>query len=513
MRTIGAIVLVLLALAAAGVASAHPFGDRYLGHLVRLSVSDGAARLDYRLELPTNYVVREMAARERASDQPDPGGYVPEKLDELESGLVMLVDGVSVPMRRVPADEPTGLGNARFFIFDLTLEATLDPGPHTIVVTNGNHPETEAWHAGEVLVADDLVVDACNLFDLDPGQIRTENGVRWVLGDRGREVSVTVHPGGSGLAGALAWVAGGTGGMRPAAEAVEVDPMITLVQGELTPWLMFVALGASVFFGAAHALSPGHGKTLVAGYLVGTRGTIRHAILLGVVVTLSHTVSVFVLGLVTLQLTDTFAPESIFPWLELVSGLLVLGVGVALMRQRTRALRAPPAPSPVGRIDVGPAGPSEPLRRPAHAHDHGHTHDHGHAHGHDHGGGRWKHAVAHLFDLDHDHGVSQATDLRSLVSLGVSGGIVPCPTALVVLLTAVSLHRVAFGLVMVTAFSVGLGAVLIGIAIAVVLLGDRLDRLGSGTRLGRLLPVLSAVVVTALGLGILARSVEALLAA
>lgn len=253
----------------------------------------------------------------------------------------------------------------------------------------------------------------------------------------------------------------------------------SLVSHELTPGFVLVSLALALFWGAAHALSPGHGKAIVAGYLVGTRGTARHAVLLGVIVTVTHTIGVFALGLVTLALSEFIVPEQLYPWLNLVAALLVLGVGVGIFRLRlTEWLRA-----------------RAHTRAHARGDEHDHHHDH-HHHGHSH---------------DHDHHHPQAgKGLRGLVGIGISGGIVPCPTALVVLLAAISLHRVGYGLVLILAFSVGLAASVTGIGLVAVLARRTFSRVSFEGRLVRVLPAASAAVVLALGLAMTARAVPSL---
>jgi nickel/cobalt transporter (NicO) family protein len=215
---------------------------------------------------------------------------------------------------------------------------------------------------------------------------------------------------------------------------------------ELGLWVILASLGAALFWGMAHALSPGHGKTIVTAYLVGQRGTARHATLLGLIVTATHTVGVFALGLVTLVLSRFIVPDELYPWLNLVAGVLVVAIGISVLRARWR-------------------------HRRHHAHHHHHHHH-------------------------HDHDLSR----RSLVAVGISGGLLPCPSALVVLLAAISLHRVVFGMLLVVAFSLGLALTITGIGLVAVL-GRRLfRRLSFEGRLVSLLPAASAVVILAAGI-------------
>ena len=232
-----------------------------------------------------------------------------------------------------------------------------------------------------------------------------------------------------------------------------------------------------MFWGAAHALTPGHGKAIVTAYLVGTRGRPRDALLLGGIVTVTHTIGVFALGFVTLGLSELIVPEDLYPWLNLVSAVLVVLVGIAVFRQRILAALAP-----AGR----------------HRHD-GHTQHHHHGHHHHHEGmTEEEHARAHL--------PQEGSGARGLIAVGVSGGLIPCPTALVVLLAAISLHRVAFGLVLIVAFSVGLAAVISGIGLLAIGARQTFSRMSFDGPLVRALPTVSALVILVVGVAMTVRA-------
>ena len=266
---------------------------------------------------------------------------------------------------------------------------------------------------------------------------------------------------------------------------------------------ILVALGVSFFAGAAHALTPGHGKALVAAYLVGSGGTVRDAVFLGSVVTITHTAAVFVLGVMTLYATQHFLMETIYAWLSVVSGLLIVGIGVWLLNSRWRAFRNPNAAHDHGHSH-GPFGGH--THSHSHSEDHhpadGHAHDHGHEHQHsrerDDGHG-------HTHGHTHSHGHSHPPDAgrKSLLSLGISGGLIPCPEALAVLLISFTLNRLLFGLIILLAFSLGLAAILIAIGVGMVLAGPALKKFSNDGPLVRALPVGSAAVVTLLGVAIL----------
>jgi len=224
-----------------------------------------------------------------------------------------------------------------------------------------------------------------------------------------------------------------------------------IARGDLGVGVVFVSLLVAMFWGAAHALTPGHGKAIVAGYLVGTRGKPRHAVLLGLIVTATHTAGVFALGLVTLLLSRFIVPERLYPWLTLASGVLVVAVGASVLAGRARRARAQ------------------------------HHHHHGHPHGHEHGRG-------------------------GLLGVGVSAGLLPCPSALVVLLSAIALHRVGFGLALIVAFSLGLAATVTAIGLLAVLTRRAFGRLSLDGRLVRALPAASAFLILAVGVGITVRA-------
>jgi nickel/cobalt transporter (NicO) family protein len=226
----------------------------------------------------------------------------------------------------------------------------------------------------------------------------------------------------------------------------------SLISRDLGAGAILVALLLAAFWGAAHALTPGHGKAIVAGYLVGTRGRPRDAVALGLIVTVTHTIGVFGLGIVTLALSAFVVPEQLYPWLTLSSGLLVVGVGTSVLWRRLRH-----------------------RRQHAHGHHHHHDHDHNHEHGYGRGG---------------------------LLGVGIAAGLLPCPSALVVLLSAIALHRVGLGLVLILAFSAGLAATITTIGLIAVLARRAFSRLSLDGRFIRALPAASALAIVVVGVGI-----------
>jgi len=231
--------------------------------------------------------------------------------------------------------------------------------------------------------------------------------------------------------------------------------------------VMLIGLAVAFAFGALHAKSPGHGKTIVAAYLVGSRGTMKQAAFLGGMVTLTHTISVFLLGLVTLVFAKYLAPEKLVTWLGVASGISIILIGASLFYKRLRTLRQ--------------------AKAHAHAHHHHHPHTHDHHHDHDH---------------SHSHVPQGDVSLRSLIALGASGGMVPCPSALVLLLISISLGHVGLGLLLLISFSLGLAGVLMAIGMLVIYAKQWLpDPVKTSQHpMFRLIPVLSAFVIVCVGL-------------
>ncbi|GAB4378780.1 MAG: high frequency lysogenization protein HflD [Calditrichia bacterium] len=252
---------------------------------------------------------------------------------------------------------------------------------------------------------------------------------------------------------------------------------------ELGPGLVAAVLMVAFVLGAIHALGPGHGKSLMAAYLVGARGRIRDALVLGVSITLSHVVSVVVLAFVALALSNYFWPERANVWLSIASGALILGIGVYLLISRWRGMRR---------------GKESGLTTHGGAHAESGRQDEQHSEGHS------PHAGA-----EYHHHFDTRLSLWGNIMLGISGGMVPCPKALVILLLAISLQRITLGLLIVLSFSLGLAVVLIAVGIIMVkgshLLEGRWD-----VQRWAFLPVLGAVVIISLGGFLLIRSLSVL---
>ena len=335
------------------------------------------------------------------------------------------------------------------------------------------------------------------------------------------------------------------------------DRIKELINQPLTLQLAIIALVVSFVLGGLHALTPGHGKAIVAAYLVGSKGRVIDAVFLGLVVTFTHTFSVVALGIVML-VAQGFAPDDIVPWLSMFSGILIVGIGAWLLARNMKQYYSGGAHSHAHGHDHSHADDHDHGHDDEHGHDHDHPHGHDDEHGHDHDHSHdhshddnhdhdhphaddHDHSHDHSHDDNHDHDhphaddhdhshdhshdddhghdhshddglthshggrththamPSERTGFWGLLSLGISGGIVPCVDALIGLLFAISLGKLAWGLIILCAFSLGLAAVLVAIGILMVMAKPVIERFtGEGVWLQRL-PMISAAVVILLG--------------
>ncbi|MFI6602110.1 nickel/cobalt transporter [Nonomuraea sp. NPDC050536] len=284
-------------------------------------------------------------------------------------------------------------------------------------------------------------------------------------------------------------VSGGIGIGGPIGDALAaLDRTFTAMVGadSLTLPLGLLAVGLAVLLGAGHALIPGHGKTIMAAYLAGRRGRPRDALVVGATVTATHTVGVLVIGLLLSAFT-ALAGESVLGWLGVASGVLITVIGIRLLL----------------------------TSRPESPYSHDHDHDHGHDRDHEHGDGdgrghRPGHGHGHGGDgRGHAHGGDGGRGKRlGLVGMGVASGLVPSPSALIVLLGAIALGRTWFGVALVTAYGFGMAATLTVTGLLLVKVVDRLERSRRRvfTRLSRLAPLGTATMVVLLGAGLAIRS-------
>lgn len=435
------VLVALLALVAPASALAHPLGNFTINRYSGVELSGDRVYVHYVLDLAEIPTIQEGARVRR-----------PGFAHEVARRLRLTLDGRRIALRVLDSSAVTRPGAAGLETLRFEAVYAADGSGRRLELADGNFATRRGWREIVVAARDGARIESSTA----SAESRSEALTAYPK-DLLREpldvtrATVTFRPGTS---------AGEPPKLGETGPAVrQSSGFESLVSHELSAGFVLVSLLLALFWGAAHAFSPGHGKAIVAGYLVGTRGTSRHALALGGIVTVTHTVGVFALGLVTLALSEFFLPEQLYPWLNFVSGLLVVGVGLGIARSRLREWR----------------------HTRAHAHDHHHHHDH-----------------------DHQQGG------RSLLGVGISGGIVPCPTALVVLLAAISLHRVGYGLILIVAFSLGLAASVTGIGMLAVTAKRAFSRMSLDGPLVRALPAISALVVCGLGLAMTLRALPQL---
>jgi nickel/cobalt transporter (NicO) family protein len=417
--------LIAAVLAAPTTAQAHPLGNFSVNHVTTVRISEDEVRLRYLLdqaEIPT--------VQERGLSTEE---LLQRKRDEVLEGLELSVEGSRVPLEldgRGRVSFPEGSGGLKTSRFEFRLSAPLD-SPRSVHLRDDTFEDRVGWRAIVAAPGEGTAVRT----DVPSGD--PTNGLRRYPDDLlsgpldRRDAGFSVKPGDGTLT-------------APRAEGGEYTTSDDSTEGGFERLFERAAAGESVLvllllaafgWGALHALSPGHGKAMVAAYLVGTRGRPRHAVALGATVTVTHTIGVFALGLVTLALSQYVLPENLYPWLNLASGLLVIVIGAAVLRSRVR-----------------------------HAHHH------------------------------HHHDVTP----RGLLGMGAAAGLIPCPSALVVLLAAVSQHEVGLGMLLIVAFSLGLAGTLTALGLAVVYARRLVPRLRL-PRLAAALPAASALLIVGVG--------------
>jgi nickel/cobalt transporter (NicO) family protein len=484
----------------APAAMAHPLGNFSINHLSKVKVSQDRVDVLYILdaaEIPT------IEERDKSRSE-----VIRSKQDEVRENLALEVDGRPVPLRPLEPklsfpDGQAGLATTRFV---QPLRAGVS-GADRVEVRDGTFPDRVGWKAIVAVPGEGTAVrttapsgdpthglrrypeDLLNSpLDRRSAAFTVEPGDGTLVAPRGEgEKTVTTRDGsGQGFAGLFDDAASGQG-------------------------VLFLLLLAAFGWGALHALSPGHGKAMVAAYLIGTRGTPRHAAFLGVTVTITHTLGVFALGLITLLLSQYILPEDLYPWLNIASGLLVVAIGAGVLRARIRWVRARRAALAAGASpQPEDHGPSAEAATHTHRHgDHGHHHHgllgrlvpHHHHHTHEH---------HHAPSAGHKHPPElpeHTVTRRSLIGMGAAAGLIPCPSALVVLLGAIAQHEVALGLLLIVAFSIGLAGTLTALGLVVVYARRVLPRVRLDGRLATVLPAMSALAIVVVGCVLTAQAV------
>ena len=506
--------------------AAHPMGNFSISHYSEIRIGRDTVELRYIVdmaEIPTFQEIQETGVVPQPAD-PSVGAFLTRKSDILRGGLTLEVNGRRLALTAASKEIifPSGAGGLPTMKFAILYKGKLignsKGGQFTLNYRDANFAGRAGWKEVIAVAEPGVRIVSSSVPEVDRSSQLSDYPTD-LLNSPPQDLEARVAFTSAGVVGPVALIRAAplgvekTGTVRPITQTEtknaqrqrltqhdetktesptrdlnqavtnatvqlqanrQATPRSTFTELMATKQLglgiILVALAVAAGLGAFHALEPGHGKTLVAAYLVGARGTMRHALLLGLIVTGAHTAGVYLLGGITLYASQYIVPDQLYPWLGLVSGVMITVLGLVLFIRRYLG--------------------KDTLTSEHHHHDHaGHAHGPGHHRHHHHHG----HA--------HDHGaLNRQVSLRELLTLGISGGIVPCPAALVVLLSAVSMQRIGFGLLLIVAFSIGLAAVLISIGILMVYARQFMARFQVNGRLvSRWLPLTSSAFILLFG--------------
>ena len=518
---------------------AHPMGNFSINHYSKVKIGPQSVEIRYLIdmaEIPTFQEIRQFDITPVAYGL-SASSYLDRQEQLLPQGLTLEIDGQAVQLEAVSrqltfADGAGGLPTMKIgFVFRGKLEAA--SGVHKLSYFDNNFPGRAGWKEVVVLGegvtilnssapatdrSQELTNYSIDVLNSPPQQLSAVASFRSSFTEPGESDSAGTYsgrmllhqanpsrsavairrPSRSSAVTALPELSDPQSSSNVAAATAELTPLraeqntprsrfteLISTQGKLSFLVLLSAALIAAGLGALHALEPGHGKTIVAAYLVGSRGTARHAVLLGVVVTAAHTAGVYLLGAVTLYASRYIVPEQLYPWLGAISGLSVAGLGIFIFLRHWTGETGKHSHVPGEQhshwllsvfkrvVPVMAANPANRTAIPAEAKP-----------------------------------IERALSLRELCMLGITGGIVPCPAALVVLLSAFSLHRIGFGLFLITAFSLGLAAVLVTVGLTIVYAKRVISsRVRADTPALRYLPFLSSAFMVVLGVAITASAV------
>ena len=425
-----------------GPASAHPLGNFTISHYAGLELRTDGLSIDYVLDLAEipAFQLRDVIAADPRAACATIAGQLTVTLDGAPLGLATQMGRASYPPGQA------GLDTLRLecsFGAPWTVDATT---AHAVTFADGSYPDRIGWR--EITArAEGLAMETSLPATSASARLTAYPQGAYTSSLEARSGVIRVLPTGT-AAGPIPSV------ISPARQGG--DPVSALFGGvDIGSLPLLLAVAIATALGAVHAATPGHGKTIMAAYLIGTRRSLRDAISLGLVVAVAHTTGVLILALVVLGSTQVFPAERAYPILSALSAIVVVALGLGMLRR-------------------------ELAHRAAHDHARGHSH-------------------------------APQVGTTSLVALGLAGGLVPSASALVLLLGALAAHRPALGVLLVGAFGIGMAVTLVAAGIALVAAGRALVRVPVASRLAAFAPLLAAVAVLTVGLGLTAQSLAALL--
>ncbi|MBC7876402.1 MAG: high-affinity nickel-transporter [Anaerolineales bacterium] len=529
-RTSVVILTLLISFIFVPAALAHPLGNFTINQYVGLNVSRDKVLVDYVVDMAEISAFQEIAIfdanKNGLADSSEASGYHVDKCISLQSDLNLFLNNqpAVLTLASSSVEFPIGVGGLSTLRLNCNFEASIISKNEIASISFNNNAFTDRLGWNEIVVIADHIslqgdfatTSLSNRLTDYPQDLLTSPLDQ-------REVGFEITSAGISIQNQSLTVAEQT--ESPLADRNDAFTRLILLEEINTSTLLF-ALAISFVWGAMHAMTPGHGKTIVGAYLVGSRGTPRHALYLGLTTTITHTAGVFALGMITLFASQFIVPEKLYPWMNFLSGLFVMGIGVKLLTTRYKTADLGAWFHKLKPTLITPSRLHSPVLQQTHIkgithqhryvlnaeHSYYQSHSHGHVHSHDD-----SHHPHHDHADSHDHGVGDHSHMppgaddtpvtwRSLLALGISGGLIPCPSALVVLLGAIALNRIGFGLILVFAFSLGLAGALTTIGLMFIYAGRVFERFPSQGKLIHILPVLSALFISLVGLAITLRA-------
>ncbi|HWL65075.1 MAG TPA: hypothetical protein VNP73_03790, partial [Actinomycetota bacterium] len=434
-----------------GFAHAHPLGNFSVNRFSGLEIGDEEVTVHYVIdmaEVPTLQLLPVIDLdKDGGVDERELTRFVTSLGPKLGPLLKLQADGRSLPLevQRAEGRFSRGQGSLDVLRIEIDYSADLTSSSARIDYADGTFPgrrgwvEVVAYTSGDQGIEDSSVPTTSVSSELrryPKDMLKSPVAVQTAIVDVDPGAAAAPRP---------------SDAAPQAREVSRLEKAFTgLIERRMSPGVFVLAILIALAFGAVHALGPGHGKAIMAAYLVGTKGRVRHAVTVGIAVSLMHTLSVIGLGAITLWASSMFPPEAVYPYLSLASAAVVLGLGGYLLTKRLRS---------------------------RHVHSHEHPHDHSHDHSHHHG-----------------HETVDVMSWKGLTAIALSGGLLPSPSALIVLLGAVALHRVALGITLVGAFSIGLAGALAVIGI-LVLQARSVGVRFLGERTASAIPLISAALI------------------
>lgn len=485
--------------ALSAAAFAHPLGNFTINHYARLEMAPDQMRIRYVLdyaEIPTFQEKQNMDGNADGQiSEAERLAYLSTAVPRLLENLKLTVNTQAAVLTPEKDSEQLeflpGQGGLEIMRLTMWLDAPFRLGSSdAIQFQDTNYPDRLGWREIVVKGANGVGIQNSSVSDQETSKELTVYPQNLLSNPRAdREAKFTAVPGSGYSTTSKTAVPASLGPLAALDRTREEFGKLLVTNQELSPIVLLVSFLLAMGLGALHAFSPGHGKAVVGAYLVGSRGNWKHAVFLGLIVTVTHTAGVYALGAVTLFLSAYVLPEQLFPWLGFISGALVALIGIRLFVERLTAARAKTSSYDKAMQKVAP--------NTSHRHADGQAHAHNFASPEE----EQAHAREHLAEIQ----AFEKPSWKNLLSLGISGGLLPCPSALVVMLSAIALGRVLYGFFLIIGFSLGLAGVLVLTGLALLYAGRFAGRYFGGNRVGavmRYVPIVGAFFVALLGVGI-----------